>query len=492
MKLEPIIGLEVHAQLKTDSKMFCACSTMFGTEPNTQICPVCTGQPGVLPVANIRAVEFVVMTGLALGSRISSFSRFSRKQYFYPDLPKNYQISQYETPLCEGGSVSIQRENNIIKSIGLTRIHLEEDAGKLLHHIGSRDLHGSLVDYNRTGVPLMEIVSEPEIYSADEAYAYLTALKEILEYLGVSDCSMEEGKLRCDANISLRPLGQKKLGVKTELKNMNSFKNVRAGIAYEIERQKEILKSGAVVIQETRLWDAERQASEPMRTKEESHDYRYFPEPDLVPCELSSAWVRDLEKKLPELPAKRKQRFMESWGLSSYDAGVLTSEKELADYFETALQVSVQHSKSDDEKKEAAKYTSNWISTELLGRLNATGVSITASPVSSKHLGKLVSLIQSGTISGKIGKQVFEEMFVHKVNPETIVKEKKLAQISDEKVLSSIIDTVLSAHEKAVQEYKNGKERALGALVGEVMKKTNGKANPPLVNKILKEKLNFS
>lgn len=489
MEFEPVIGLEVHAQLKTNSKMFCSCSTLFGTEPNTQICPVCTGQPGVLPVANIEAVRLVVLTGLALQCQTSQFSRFSRKQYFYPDLPKNYQISQFETPLCVGGAVPVQMEDGTRRSIGLTRIHLEEDAGKLLHQIGSREIEGSLVDFNRTGVPLMEIVSEPVIHSPDEAYEYLASLKEILEYLGVSECNMEEGKLRCDANISVRPRGAKTLGTKTELKNMNSFKNVRLGLAYEIERQKEILSSGGHIVQETRLWNAERRLSESMRSKEESHDYRYFPEPDLVPLELTGEWIQDIRQSIPELPFIRRERFITVFGLSSYDAGVLTADKKLADYFERAMETLGAETGKKEEIKDLAKSAANWISTELLGRLNAAGLSIESSPVASEQIGKLVMLIRSGTISGKIGKTVFEEMFTRQVDPGDFVKEKNLAQITDERTLSKIIDEVIAANTKAVTEFRNGKEPALGALVGQVMKKTNGKANPQLVNKILKKKL---
>ncbi|MFH1379393.1 MAG: Asp-tRNA(Asn)/Glu-tRNA(Gln) amidotransferase subunit GatB [bacterium] len=486
MELETVIGLEVHAQLKTQSKMYCSCSTAFGTEPNTQICPVCTGQPGVLPVANHKAVEFVIMTGCALQSSISAFSRFARKQYFYPDMPKNYQISQFDTPLCIGGSVPIDLPDGTSKTISLTRIHLEEDAGKLLHQIGSRTIQGSLVDYNRTGVPLMEIVSEPDIQTPEEAYAYLVSLKEILEYIGVSDCNMEEGKLRCDANISLRPKGQKELGVKTELKNMNSFKHVRAGIAYEINRQAEILVTGGRIIQETRLWDAARNMSESMRSKEESHDYRYFPEPDLVPIVFSKKHIEEIRNKIPELPRKIRQRVMDMYGLSSYDAGVLTADKKLAAYFESTLDSLPQAMKG---KPHVSKLVSNWITTELLGRLHASGLSIETSPITPAHMGKLISLIEQQTISGKIAKTVFEAMVTDHVNPETYVQEKDLAQINDEHALGSIADEIIAANKKIVDQYKSGKEQALLSLIGQVMKKTGGRANPPMVNSILKEKL---
>jgi aspartyl-tRNA(Asn)/glutamyl-tRNA(Gln) amidotransferase subunit B len=485
---EAVIGLEVHAQLKTDSKMFCSCSTQFGTEPNTNICPICTGQPGVLPAANHKAIELVVITGLALGCRINAFSRFSRKQYFYPDLPKNYQISQFESPLCIGGLVPITRENGRQHSIALTRIHLEEDAGKLLHQIGSREIDGSFIDFNRTGIPLMEIVSEPVIHSPDDAYAYLISLKEILEYLGVSECSMEEGKLRCDANVSIRPDGSSELGIKTELKNMNSFKQVKLGIAYEIERQKDIASAGGRILRETRLWNAETNVSEAMRSKEESHDYRYFPEPDLVPIETSESYLSELKKKIPELPFSRRERFGREYGLSAYDAGVLTAEKKLADYFEAVVNQVCPHTSQNPQ--DIAKLTANWITTELLGRLNAENTVIESSPIPPEHMATLVALITDKTISGKIGKQVFDAMFTCQVDPKTFIAEHNLSQVTDERLLELIIEDVIAANPKAATEYKNGKEQALGALIGQVMKKTNGKANPPLVHKILKRKLN--
>lgn len=486
MEFEAVIGLEVHAQLKTESKMFCTCSTGFGAEPNSHICPVCTGQPGTLPVANKKAVEFVVLTGIALGCRINRFSRFVRKQYFYPDLPKNYQISQFENPLCSAGSVLIDLDKGITKKVGLTRIHLEEDAGKLLHQIGSRVIQGSLIDYNRTGVPLMEIVSEPDMHSPGEAYAYLIALKDILEYIGVSECNMEEGKLRCDANISLRPRGDKRLGTKTELKNMNSFKNVRAGIAFEIRRQEDILRSGGSIVQETRLWDAQREVSESMRSKEQAHDYRYFPEPDLALIALPRSRIDALARLVPELPRVRRGRFIAAYGLTSYDAGVLTASKELADYYEQALHALPKDLRHD---RGAFKCTANWISTELLGRLHAEGLVIEASPVPAVYVGKLVALITKDVISGKIAKTVFEHMFKDHVDPERYIKEHNLAQINDETALTGIVNEVIAQNTKAVKEYKNGNERAIGSLIGQVMKKTGGKANPPLVNKILKEKL---
>ncbi|MBD3272205.1 MAG: Asp-tRNA(Asn)/Glu-tRNA(Gln) amidotransferase subunit GatB, partial [Elusimicrobia bacterium] len=387
---EPVIGLEVHAQLKTDSKLFCPCSAAYGAPPNTNICPICTGQPGVLPKPNRKAIELVIMTGRAFNCRIASYARFARKQYFYPDLPKNYQISQYEAPLCTGGAVVIERDNGGRESIGLNRIHLEEDAGKLLHEIGSRVIDGSLVDLNRTGVPLMEIVSAPEIHSPDQAYAYLVALKDVLEYLGVSDCNMEEGKLRCDANISLRPKGTAELGTKTELKNMNSFKYIRAGLEYEISRQHDLLNRGGRVIQETRLWNPGHNESEPMRTKEESHDYRYFPEPDLVPMIFTEHDLAALQSRLPELPLERRDRFISHYGLPAYDAGVLTKDRSLADYFEQALISANAIADANNDRSVLAKRVSNWITTELLGRLNAAHTTIQESPVTAENIGILV------------------------------------------------------------------------------------------------------
>lgn len=476
---ETVIGLEVHAQLKTESKIFCGCSTEYGAPPNTNVCPVCTGQPGVLPVLNKKAVEYLVKTGLALGCSINTRSLFARKQYFYPDLPKGYQISQYELPLAGRGSLEIEVEGQK-KKIGIHRIHLEEDAGKLLHAIGSRELDYSLVDLNRACVPLMEIVSEADLRSPEEASQYLAALKNILEYLGVSDANMEEGKFRCDANISIRPVGQKELGTKAEIKNMNSLSGVRDALAYEAERQIELVQSGGKVVQETRLWDADSKTSRPMRTKEEAHDYRYFPEPDLVPLALDNNFIESLRASLPELPEARRTRFTEKLGLSPYDAAVLTADKALADYYEVALASA---------GASAAKTLANWASSELLGRLNAAGKAISGSPVPPENLGRLVVLIIDGTISGKIAKTVFDEMFSSGKAPDEIVKEKGLVQISDEGALAKYCEEAIAENPKAVEEFKSGKERAIGALVGAVMKKSRGQANPQLVNKILKDKL---
>jgi len=474
---ETVIGLEVHVHLKTKSKMFCGCSTEFGGEPNTNICPVCTGQPGVLPVLNGKAVEFAVLTGLATGCKIAPHSIFARKNYFYPDLPKNYQISQYELPLCVKGFLEVKTEKKTRK-IGITRIHLEEDAGKLLHAIGSQELAYTLVDYNRTGIPLLEIVSEPEIFSPDEAYQYLTNLKAILRYLGVSDCDMEKGSLRCDANISLRPAGENKLGVKVELKNMNSFKAIREALNYEIERQTEALNSKEAIVQETRLWDDKSGSTESMRSKEQAHDYRYFPEPDLVPIEVDDKFLSEIKRSLVELPDARKKRFVEKFNLSEYDADVLTSDKSIADYFEKSVNA-----------VNEPKLISNWITTELLGKLNAEGKEITSSPVSSENLAEMIGLVSNGTISGKIAKTVFEQMYNTGKNASVIVKEQGLVQISDDKEIERFVDEVISENQKSVADYKSGKQQAISALVGGVMKKSKGKANPKLVNDILKKKL---
>ena len=479
MTYETVVGLEVHSQLKTESKIFCSCPTTFGAPPNTNICPICSGQPGVLPVLNIKAAEFIVKAGLALNCRINRRSVFARKQYFYPDLPKNYQISQYESPVCEGGYLDIE-VNGEPKRVRIHRIHLEEDAGKLLHNIGSRELDYSLVDLNRTGVPLIEIVSEPDMRNGEEAAAYLAALKNILEYIQVSDCNMEEGKFRCDANVSIRPLGQEALGTKAELKNMNSIANVSDAIAYEAERQASVLESGGKIVQETRLWDAGQGVSASMRSKEEAHDYRYFPEPDLPPLELSEEFIVEIGASLPELPAHRRARFASELGLSAYDAGVLCADKNLADYFEAVITVS---------GKDSAKPSANWITTELLGRLNAGGKTITQSPVTHQNMGALLVLLRDNVISGKIGKTVFAEMYDTGTAPQKIIKDRGLVQITDEAAIARLCEQAIAQAPKAVTEYKAGKEAALGSIVGVVMKLSGGKANPGIVNKILKQRL---
>jgi len=474
---ETIIGLEVHAQINTKSKVFCECSTEFGAEPNANACCVCSAQPGAIPVLNKKAVEAIVKTGLAMDFKINKQCIFSRKQYFYPDIPKNYQITQFEPPLCSMGRLTIIIDGKE-KVINITRIHLEEDAAKLLHEIGNRKLDYSLLDLNRGGIGLMEIVSEPEMSSPEEAYQYLTELKNILEYLGTCECSMEEGRMRCDANVSIRPVGQKEFGTRVEIKNMNSISGVRDAIAYEVERQKEVLSSGGKLVQETRLWEAEEGITKSMRSKEGALDYRYFPEPNLAPFDLPDSFIEELRSQVPELPKARKARFIKEYGLSDYDAEYLTSSKMTADYYEKALIAS-------KDKKAAAKPIANWISTELSGKLNAAKIEISASPVSSENLAKLVDLILSGAISGKIAKTVFEEMYEKSMNPEVIVKEKGLAQISDESAIIKICQEAIAESQKAVEEFKAGKEKALGAIVGLVMKKSKGQANPGLANKIL-------
>lgn len=474
MKYEPVIGLEVHCQLKTKSKLFCGCSTEFGRPPNSLVCPVCLGIPGVLPVLNKKAVELSVRTGLALNCKISSFSKFDRKNYFYPDLPKAYQVSQFDLPINEKGELPIQVGREEIE-IGITRAHLEEDAGKLLHAEGGGD---SSVDYNRTGVPLLEIVSEPDLRTPEEAYEYLKALKAILQYLEVSDCNMEQGSLRCDANISIRPVGTKEFGTRTEIKNLNSFRNVQKAIQYEIERQTKCLDAGERIVQETLLWDAVTNKTRSMRSKEEAHDYRYFPEPDLVPVVVDPKWIEEIRGGLPELPAAKRARFIKEFEIPEYDAQVLTSEKSLADYFETCVR---QYPNS--------KVVSNWITSELLSKLNKTDSPIDSCKIQPLMLVEMLKLIDNGTISGKIAKQVFSEMYESGEAPEQIVKEKGLTQIADTNELDLIISKVLSDNSKSVADYQSGKKNAFGFLVGQVMKATKGKANPKLVNEILATQL---
>jgi aspartyl-tRNA(Asn)/glutamyl-tRNA(Gln) amidotransferase subunit B len=483
MDFEPVIGLEVHVQLKTNTKLFCSCPTEFGTTANTNTCPICTGQPGVLPVINKKAVELSVKTAAALNCTIHEKSVFARKSYFYPDLPKNYQISQYEQPLSEHGKLMIKTGTASPKQIGITRIHLEEDAGKLLHAIGSKHLDYSLVDFNRTGIPLLEIVSEPDINSPDEAYDYLTELKQLLQYIEVSDCDMEKGYLRCDANVSVHVKGDK-LGTRTELKNMNSFKAVRDALEYEITRQTAIVKSGGKIVQETLLWHTDTNMTESMRSKEEAHDYRYFPEPDLMPLVLDPKTVTEIENSIIELPQAKKIRFMTDYGLTDYDAGVITQDKNLASYYEKTVSLLNQQGVP---AAESTKPAANWITTDLLGKLNAANKQITESPVSEQNLAGLVLLIVKGTISSKIAKTVFDEMFTAGKEPGMIVKEKGLVQISDESVIRQYVTDAVNENAKSVEEYKAGKEKALGAIVGAIMKKSQGKANPQIVNKLLKE-----
>ena len=477
---EVVIGLEVHVQLKTNSKLFCGCSTKFGSPPNTQTCPVCLGLPGVLPVLNKKAIELAVRAALALNCEIEEYSKFDRKNYFYPDLPKNYQISQYDKPFSKNGYIDIV-VNNEKRRIRIKRVHLEEDAGKLVHISASGQIataEGSLVDLNRTGIPLLEIVSEPDISSPLEAYEYLLALKSILQYIGVSDCDMEKGTLRCDANISVKLKGENKLGEKVEIKNLNSFKNVQKALEYESIRQIDALKNGEKLVQETRLWDANENITYSMRTKEEAHDYRYFPEPDLVPLRLTKEMVEEIKKSLVELPQVREERFVKEYNLPEYDAKVLTSSKDIADYFEKCVSL-----------YNKPKSISNFVMVELLGLLNANNMEILESPIKPESLVKLIKLIDEGVISSKIAKVVFEEMFSTKKDPELIVKEKGLVQITDEKTITQMVEKVIKDNPKIVEEYKGGKEKVLGNLVGQVMKMSNGKANPQIVNKILREKI---
>jgi len=474
MEFEPVIGLEVHAQLKTKTKIFCGCSTSFGAPPNTHTCPVCLGMPGVLPVLNKKVVEYTLRMALATNCSISPNSRFARKNYFYPDLPKGYQISQYELPIAQNGHVDIDI-NGRSKRIGITRIHMEEDAGKL-NHDPIRPL--SMVDFNRTGVPLIEIVSEPEIGSPEEAGAYLRQLRSIVRYVGICDGNMEEGSFRCDANISIKPKGAEKFGTRTEIKNLNSFKHVEKALHFEINRQKDILKDGGRVVQETRLWDPDKNRTTSMRSKEEAPDYRYFPDPDLLPLVIDDEWIEAVKKILPELPGEKKSRFIAKYMLPSYDAGILTSSRELADYFEACLKTFPN-----------PKQVSNWIMGSLLGLLNAEGKSITASPISAQNLSRLLKLIEDGVISGKIAKTVFEEMAKSGTPPQTIVEEKGLVQVTDESAIEAIVLKVLERCSREVEDYKGGKTKLFGFFVGQVMKETRGKANPKIVNEILKTKL---
>lgn len=478
MDYEIVIGLEIHTELKTNSKIFCGCSTKFGSEQNTNVCPVCLGLPGVLPVINEKVVEFAIRAGVALHCEILPFSKFDRKNYYYPDLPKNFQTSQYDLPIAVNGHLDIE-VNGETKRIGITRIHMEEDAGKLVHSggtINSSDY--ALVDYNRTGVPLLEIVSEPDLRSPEEAKAYLEKVKAILEYLDVSDCKMEEGSLRCDANISLRPRGQTTLGTKAEIKNLNSFRSVQRGLEYEVSRQEDILDDGGRVIQETRTWDENKGVTASMRSKEQAHDYRYLPEPDLVPIVVDPAKVEEIRENLPELPDARKQRLMSSYGLSEYDASIITASKAMADYFDQSIQYNAD-----------AKVVANWLMGEVSKHLNNEGIGIIECPVDPKQLTGLLSLIEKGTISNKIAKTVFEEMWVSHKDAEVIVKEKGLVQISDTSEVVAIVDGVIAANPQSVADFKAGKEKAIGFLVGQIMKQTKGRANPDMVNTLLRERL---
>ncbi|MDR3553933.1 MAG: Asp-tRNA(Asn)/Glu-tRNA(Gln) amidotransferase subunit GatB [Syntrophobacteraceae bacterium] len=474
MEFEPVIGLEIHAQLKTESKIFCGCSTKFGGSPNTHTCPVCLGMPGVLPVLNRKVVEYTMRMALATHCTIAPVCRFARKNYFYPDLPKGYQISQYELPLATEGWMEIEGTNGA-RRIRIHRIHMEEDAGKLIH---DEYQPLSYVDLNRTGVPLIEIVSEPDIATPEEAASYLRAIREVLRYLDICDGNMEEGSMRCDANISLRPAGTSGLGTKVELKNMNSFKNVQKGLEFEIRRQKVMLERGETIIQETRLWDAGRNVTVSMRGKEEANDYRYFPDPDLAPVEIGEEWAAEVRASLPELPEAKRERFAGEYGLPPYDAQVLTSSRFLADYFEAA-----------NKQFARPKLLSNWIMSELMRELNRSDREIEDCPVSPGNLAELVRLLDSGVISGKMAKAVFEEMFASGRSAQSIVDEKGLVQVSDQAEIESAVDLVLSENPKEVAQYKAGKDKLIGFFVGQVMRKTKGKANPQILNDILKTKL---
>lgn len=478
MKYEAVIGLEVHTELQTTTKIFCSCKTSFGADPNTNVCPVCLGLPGVLPVLNKKVLEYAVRAGLALNCEISRFSKFDRKNYYYPDLPKNFQTSQFDLPICEHGYLDVEVEGEK-RRIRITRAHMEEDAGKLVHHGTSiTDSDYSLVDYNRTGTPLLEIVSEPDMRSAKEAVAYMEKMRAILQYIGVSDCRMEEGSLRCDANVSVRPVGQKELGTKTEIKNINSFKGVERAIEYEAMRQAELLEDGGKVVQETRTWDEKEGVTKSMRTKEEANDYRYFPEPDLVPFTVSDEYIENIRKSLPELPDARKERYMKEFGLSSEDAVFMTNDKDTADYFEAAVAAGAD-----------PKAAVNWLMGEFASQLSTDGIEIAKAPVSAENLAALLKLISKGTISGKIAKKVFATMWKEGGNPEEIVKAQGLVQISDTAELSKLVDEVVGKNPKAVEDFKAGKKKAVGALVGQIMKATKGKANPRVINELLNKKL---
>ena len=478
MKYEAVIGLEIHCELKTKTKIFCGCATGFGADENTHVCPVCLGLPGVLPTVNKRVVEFAIKAGLATNCEINRYSKFDRKNYYYPDLPKNWQTSQYDLPICKNGWVDIDVDGEK-RRIRLTRIHMEEDAGKLVHSGTTiKDSLTSDVDYNRTGVPLLEIVSEPDMRSSEEARAYMEKIKAIMEYIDVSNCRMEEGNLRADVNVSLRPVGTKELGTRTEMQNINSFKGLVDAIDYEIERQTEVLEDGGHVVQETRTWDPARGITLSMRSKENAHDYRYMPEPDLPPIVTSEETIEKYRSELPELPDARRARLEKEYGLSDYDAGIITSSRAMAEYFDAVVATGAD-----------PKLAANWIMGDLSKNLNEDGIDITKSPVSAERLGKMIGLIMKDTISGKIAKKVFKEMWTNKDEPEKIVKDKGLVQITDTGAIEAAVDAAIAANPKAVEEYKGGKKKAIGALVGQVMKATRGKANPQMVNKMLAEKL---
>jgi aspartyl-tRNA(Asn)/glutamyl-tRNA(Gln) amidotransferase subunit B len=476
-KYEPVIGLEVHVQLGTKTKIFCSCPVEFGAAPNTNTCPVCLGLPGALPVISRQAVELAISASLALHCKINPFSRFARKNYFYPDLPKGYQISQYDQPLAEHGYLDIVSEAGK-KRIGITRVHMEDDAGKSIHDGFKDSDRYTYVDLNRSGTPLIEIVSEPDMRSSDEAYAYLTELKQVIQYIGVSDADMEKGQLRCDANVSVRLKGAPNLGTKVEVKNVNSFRFVKQAIEYEIERQVEIVDRGGSIAQESRLYNADTGVTVGMRSKEQAHDYRYFPEPDLVPLRVSDHWLGEVKSRLPELPADRRERFVSAYGLREYDAQVLSLTRALGNYFEIAAKVSGD-----------GRTTSNWVVGDLMGLLNAAGRDIETSPISATHLGELVALINKGELSGKLAKEILPKMFETSEAPFVIMEREGLKQISDTGALEKIADEVIATNPKQVEQYKAGKTALLGFLVGQFMKASRGQANPAAANELLKKKL---
>jgi len=474
MNYETVIGLEVHAELSTASKIYCGCANEFGGEVNTHCCPICTGMPGVLPVLNKTVVDYAIKAGLATNCEITRLGKQDRKNYFYPDLPKAYQTSQFDLPICKNGYLDIEVGGEK-KRIGITRIHIEEDAGKLLHEAS----HGvTLVDYNRCGVPLIEIVSEPDMRSAEEAKTFLETLKSILEYTAVSDCKMQEGSLRCDVNVSIRPVGQKEYGIRSEMKNVNSFSAAFRAIEYEVKRQIIELEAGNEIIQETRRWDDIKGVSSPLRSKDNAHDYRYFPEPDLVSIVIDDNWINEIKKTLPELPIARRERYINDFGLSEYDAGQITSSKALADFLEKCVNLGA-----------TAKAVSNWILSDISRMLNDKGLEQSEIPFTAEQLAKLISLIENGTISNTAGKKVIEELFENPRDPEEIVKEKGLIQISDEGALQKIVIDVINANPQSVVDYKAGKDKAIGFLVGQTMRATKGQGNPGLLNKLIKEEL---
>jgi aspartyl-tRNA(Asn)/glutamyl-tRNA(Gln) amidotransferase subunit B len=476
-KYEPVIGLEVHVQLLTVSKIFCSCSTRFGAPPNTNVCPVCLGLPGALPVLNRKAADFAVLAAMALGCRINQTSIFARKNYFYPDLPKGYQISQYDKPLAEFGKIDIVTAAGA-KKIGITRLHLEEDAGKSLHEGFADSAETTAVDLNRSGVPLIEIVSEPDIASPEEAYEYLTRLKEIILYTGVSDCNMEEGSLRCDANVSVRPRGQEEFGTKTEIKNVNSFRFIREALEYEIDRQIEVVESGGKIMQETRLYNPVEGKTYGMRFKEQAHDYRYFPEPDLLPLIVDNKWQAEIRSTLPELPEARRKRMVADYGITDYDAQVLTATKSFADQFEAAAKAA-----------KNPKRVANLVQGELMGRLKAKGLEIEQSPISMKGVALSADLVESGAISGKMLKDLYELSFERNQDFGEVYEREKPQQITDSSAIEKIIDEIIAANPKQVEQYRAGKKTVVGFFVGQVMKASKGQANPQMVNELLAKKL---